>query len=50
VLERIEPAVVALVEHVEAETDYVEPAVADEGFAVVDGGAAGAAEHGEEGG
>jgi NADH-quinone oxidoreductase subunit M len=50
VLERIEPAVVALVEHVEAETDYVEPAVADDGFAVVDDhGAGDAADHEEEG-
>ena len=36
VLERIEPAVVALIDHVEAQTDYVEPAVADDGFAVVE--------------
>jgi len=32
VLERIEPSVAALVEHVEATTDYVEPAAATSGF------------------
>ena len=36
VLERIEPAVDALVAHVEDQTDYEQPAVADEGFAVVE--------------
>ena len=36
VLERIEPAVVALIDHVEEQTDYQEPAVADEGFAVIE--------------
>jgi NADH-quinone oxidoreductase subunit M len=36
VLERIEPSVVALVDHVEEQTGYREPAVADEGFAVVE--------------
>jgi NADH-quinone oxidoreductase subunit M len=50
VLERIEPAVVALVEHVEAETGYVEPAVADEGFAIVDDHGAGETAGDGEGG
>jgi NADH-quinone oxidoreductase subunit M len=36
VLERIEPAVAALVTHVEDQTDYEQPAVADEGFAVIE--------------
>jgi NADH-quinone oxidoreductase subunit M len=36
VLERIEPSVVALVDHVEDQTDYEEPAVADDGFAVIE--------------
>ncbi len=35
VLERIEPAVVALIDHVEEHTDYVEPAVAEEGHEIV---------------
>jgi NADH-quinone oxidoreductase subunit M len=35
-LDRVEPSVAALVDHVEANTDYVEPAVSREGFAIVE--------------
>jgi NADH-quinone oxidoreductase subunit M len=36
VLERIEPAVVALIDHVEEQTGYEEPSVARDGYAVVE--------------
>jgi hypothetical protein len=35
-LDRIEPSVDALVAHIEEQTDYEQPAVADEGFSIVE--------------
>ena len=35
-LDRIEPSVEALIAHIEDQTDYEQPAVADEGFAIVE--------------
>jgi NADH-quinone oxidoreductase subunit M len=48
VLDRIAPSVEALVAHIEEQTDYVEPRVADDGFGVVEDEVPEPASHGAE--